>query len=52
MYLNINGYFCGKEDGKFGENTEAAVKAFQISHGLIPDGVIGKATWNSIGLSA
>lgn len=52
MYLNINGYFCGKEDGKFGDNTEAAVKAFQISHGLIPDGVIGEATWNSIGLSA
>ena len=51
-YLNANGYFCGLEDGKFGENTEEAVKAFQISKGLTPDGIIGIKTWNSIGLAA
>ena len=33
-YLNANGYFCGKEDGKFGENTQQAVKAFQIPKNL------------------
>ena len=52
MYLNANGYFCGLEDGKFGANTENAVKAFQLSKGLTPDGIIGLRTWNSIGLSA
>jgi len=48
--LNLNGYFCGAEDGIFGINTERAVKEWQTSHGLDPDGVIGKQTWASIGL--
>lgn len=51
-FLNLNGYFCGNEDGKFGKNTEEAVKAFQYSKGLTPDGIIGAATWRSIGLTA
>lgn len=51
-YLNANGYFCGKEDGKFGENTQQAVKAFQITKNLTPDGIIGINTWASIGLIA
>ena len=49
-YLNLNGYFCGNEDGNFGENTEEAVKTYQISKGLVPDGVIGLNTWKSLGL--
>lgn len=32
-------------DGKFGSNTEASVKAFQRSNGLVPDGIIGPRTW-------
>lgn len=48
--LNLNGYYCGVEDGIFGINTENAVKDWQLSHGLVPDGIIGKATWGSIGL--
>lgn len=48
--LNLNGYYCGLEDGIFGKNTETAVKAWQASHGLDPDGIIGKQTWASIGL--
>lgn len=51
-YLNANGYFCGLEDGKFGENTYNAVKAFQTSKGLKADGIIGINTWRSIGLTA
>lgn len=49
-FLNLNGYPCGIEDGIFGQNTKNAVIAWQISHNLDPDGIIGKATWNSIGL--
>lgn len=48
--LNLNGYFCGLEDGIYGINTENAVKDWQLSHGLEPDGIIGKKTWASIGL--
>ena len=48
-YLNANGYFCGLEDGKFGENTREAVKAFQVSKGITPDGIIGAKTWAAIG---
>lgn len=32
------------EDGLFGINTEEAVKKFQASHGLKPDGIVGAAT--------
>lgn len=48
-YLNLSGYFCGAEDGIFGKNTEKAVKEYQLSHGLNPDGIIGKLTWDSVG---
>ncbi len=32
-------------DGVFGPRTEAAVKAFQTSHGLVANGVVGAETW-------
>lgn len=32
-------------DGIFGTNTEAAVKRFQEIFSLVPDGVVGNATW-------
>ena len=32
------------EDGIYGINTEEAVKKFQASHGLKPDGIVGPAT--------
>jgi peptidoglycan hydrolase-like protein with peptidoglycan-binding domain len=32
-------------DGIFGPNTENAVEAFQQSHGLAADGIVGPLTW-------
>jgi|SRR5882672_543919 len=34
-------------DGDFGPGTEKAVKAFQASHGLKPDGIAGPAFWRA-----
>lgn len=48
-YLNLSGFFCGEEDGKFGPNTELAVKQYQMSKGLKADGIIGPKTWTMVG---
>ncbi len=32
-------------DGIFGQETENAVRAFQTIFSLVPDGIVGKATW-------
>ena len=34
--------------GGFGKQTLAAVRAFQLAHGLTPDSVIGIATWTAL----
>lgn len=35
-------------DGSFGAATEAALKAFQSAHGLVPDGIAGPATRSAL----
>ncbi len=36
------------QDGVFGPTTEEAVRAFQESYGLTPDGVVGVLTWDRL----
>lgn len=35
-------------DGRFGEDTEGAVKAFQRAKGLFDDGIVGAKTWAAL----
>lgn len=35
-------------DGNFGPKTEAAVKAWQSTNGLVSDGVVGNSTWTKM----
>jgi lysozyme family protein len=37
-------------DGKFGSDTEAALKAWQLENGLEADGIAGRNTYRSLGL--
>lgn len=48
--LAKRGYDIGPSgaDGKFGKNTEAAVKQFQRDWGLTEDGIVGGATWRTL----
>ncbi|SEJ43689.1 MULTISPECIES: N-acetylmuramoyl-L-alanine amidase [unclassified Variovorax] len=40
---------CGlPDDGVFGANTEAAVRRFQNSRGMVPDGIVGPKTWAAL----
>lgn len=46
--LTAKGYGVGKIDGDFGQKTLDAVKAFQVEHGLVVDGVVGAKTWGPL----
>lgn len=47
VLLNIHKCNCGKSgaDGKFGSDTEKAVKTFQKLNKLAEDGIVGPKTW-------
>ena len=40
-----------KDDGNFGPKTEAKVKSFQKSKGLVVDGLVGQKTWAALGIT-
>ena len=48
--LRALGYNLGRYgvDGVYGKDTKDAIKGYQRDHGLSADGVVGKATWNSL----
>ena len=38
----------GDVNGSFGPQTEAAMRAFQRDHGLVPDGIVGPKSWAAL----
>jgi peptidoglycan hydrolase-like protein with peptidoglycan-binding domain len=49
--LQDKGFNPGTIDGVFGLGTKAALRAFQKTNGLEPDGVVGSQTWKALGLN-
>ena len=50
--LNALGYTTYTLDGRFGANTERAVRAFQSNFGLSVDGIVGCRTWKKLTAAA
>ena len=46
--LKANGFDCGEIDGKFGAASEAALRAFQESVGIVVDGEWGGESFNAL----
>jgi hypothetical protein len=49
--LRDAGFNPGKIDGIYGPNTVAAVNAFQVSSGFVPDGEVGAQTAKALGIT-
>ena len=45
------GYYSGSVDGIYGAQTVEAVKKFQKKNGLTVDGIVGKATYEALGMN-
>ena len=45
------GYLSGKVDGIFGNGTKTAVEKFQRKNGLTVDGIVGKKTFDALGIN-
>ena len=39
------------QDAVFGPDTEAALREFQRTHGLVPDGIVGPKTWRAVDIA-
>ncbi|MEA5521301.1 peptidoglycan-binding protein [Limnoraphis robusta] len=50
VQVQLNNHFGANLvlDGAFGPATEAAVKKYQSQMGLVPDGIVGRLTWNAL----
>lgn len=46
--LKNAGFYKGEADGKIGFEVKDAIKKFQKSKGLNPDGVVGSKTWEEL----
>jgi hypothetical protein len=46
--LSSLGLYTGSIDGEFGGGVQSAVKAFQRTRNLEPDGVVGSDTWSAL----
>ncbi|MBQ6796168.1 MAG: spore cortex-lytic enzyme [Clostridia bacterium] len=46
------GYYKGAVDGKYGAETQKAVKEFQRKNGLTVDGIAGSSTLSAMGISS
>jgi hypothetical protein len=49
--LAKQGFSPGQVDGEFGPHTHAAVVAFQLSRGLVPDGEVSSVTADALGVT-
>jgi peptidoglycan hydrolase-like protein with peptidoglycan-binding domain len=43
--MSLVGYDVGDVNGRYGTQTEAAVKKLQQTHGVSVDGIVGAQTW-------
>lgn len=46
--LEVLGFVVGKSDGIFGAHTERALRDFQLSVGIVDDGIAGNTTFDAI----